>query len=217
MTMKLIMENWREYKKELLNELGPEVIDPVLGAEIPIVKSAYHHLRKGDIDKFNKAMSAAKSLGVGQGTMAGAILIAVGMYGLSAAAAASAAASTGQTVSLRVLPILNKLWNIGWLKHANEMFAKMSLWILKKTGSIIAAEATFNGLLLAATGKIGYDVQAMFRNKPSATTTFLHWVKSLPEDQGGNKEFIRKITDRWSEMNPEDAAKELQELSRYLE
>lgn len=105
-TKKYLRKITQEETALLLKELGEETIDPVIGAEVPIVNAAIAKAKQGDMESFELGMEAAKDLGIAQGIIAALILAAGGSaYAYNqivmSKLAAEAAAKAGERALLR--------------------------------------------------------------------------------------------------------------------
>lgn len=220
MKYKFIMENWRKF----LTELGPETIDPIQGAEYPLVKRAHQALEDGDIQNFEDALQWAKSTATGQGAISATILAAIAalkLVSIGKAAAARKAVDSG-AITLREVPIVEKIFNLHpLLASYKEMLAKWAMWAYAKSGSVLAAEALFNFFLVVYPTKKIYDMIAMLRNKPGSTTTIIHWVKGLFVESSNNEDMIKKTFERWktliNEKKEEQVFKEMKEFKKLLD
>ena len=211
------MENWRKF----LTELGPETIEPIQGAEYPLVKRAHQALEDGDIQTFEDALDWAKSFSIGQGITAATAMAALKLISIGKSAAAMGAVKTG-TVNLREVPLVGRIFNLHpFLTSYKEMLAKWAMYVYAKSGSVLAAEALFNFFLVVYPTKQIYDIIAMLTNKPGLTTTIIHWVKGLFDESSDNEEMIKKTYERWKTLwnkgEKERVFKEMEEFKKFLD
>ena len=215
----------QEEATKFLLELGPEIIDPIQGAETPFIKLAQIAIEDGDKENFNDAIEWAKSLGVGQGAVALTMLASLKLIAGGSASAASKALSTG-TVTLRELPLIHLLFKHPILSAYKEALAKISLWAYQKTGSKLAAEGLFNYFLVYKPAEYLYNWYAWAQNKPTLGSEAFQWLKKAFEDTKpgpkANEEMTKNILENWKKLADEgpegqaQAVKEIQELEKLL-